>query len=163
MQRTQDRKSRNCKPLGIKQKTLFFCVMFFHSRTPPISDQISALPGRRLQSAPEAPVDPADQEARRVLWDRCRPASFEILPGAAGTWVWRLVGQELEVVVEEEEVGAAAVAWVELHRIGPLAKYSADKKVCSTQYLFSSNEHICHSLLPIPLMILTSLRPSTSP
>ncbi len=105
--------------------------MFLDSRTPPISDQTSALPGRRLQSAPEDPEDPedpADQEARRALWDRCRPASFGNLLATVGTWAWRLVGQELEVVVEEEEVAVAALAWVERHRIGPLAKYSADRK-----------------------------------
>ncbi len=102
--------------------------MFLDSRTPPISDQTSALPGRRLLSAPEDPVDPADQEARRALWDRCRPAFFGILPGAAGTCARRLVGQEPEEVVVEEEEVAAAAGWVERHRTGPLAKYSVNRK-----------------------------------
>ncbi len=59
--RTGNHETAKCKPLGIKQKT-FFCAMFLDSRTPPISDQTSALPGRRLQSAPEDPEDPEDQE-----------------------------------------------------------------------------------------------------
>ena len=119
--------------------------MFLDSHTPPISDQTSALPGRRLQSAPEDPVDPVDQEARRALWDRCRPASFGILPGAAGTWAGSLVGQELEVEEEEEEEEeevAAAAGSVERHRIGPLAKYSVDRKGMFNVLTFSRAKNI---------------------